>query len=230
MYMKTKAKKTQKRLKKYYKRKTRKYTGMITRPKYDNALTICNTVRQRPMKFKRSILNLSIPQPTSGGPNYYPGRVAVQFNQIPGYTELTGVFAEYRITKVGATIRMTDALTAGLQQPTIYMWKDKLPSDLPSSWTISQVGQFGNLRKYTMSDEHRQVSLVVKPYLLENVLVSGTGGTVYNYGYNRWIPTGYPSASYYAIGYAVENFVDTSVGAINLELDIEVEFECRTQI
>jgi len=134
---------------------------------------------------------------------------SVRLNQMPGFADFTGLFAEYRLNSIQLTIRAdSNTLSVAEQYPTINMVFD--PSSFSSLSGVTAATQYESWRQIVFSITKPQVMTMFKP----NALASGafvpsatTGSMVVSP--TTFFPTTSPDVVMYGIKFITENLATT---------------------
>ena len=213
--------------KRYPKKTYRRYKKVTKRPfanmdpRNDAALTIMNKQRRQVMSFTRS-LSLDFVQQTGSG--YYNDYkfVNCSLSDLPNMTEFQNLFSKYRFKRFDLTIRAPDLSTQGYIQPTVYVWRNK--NTAMSLATITTVQQLPNVYNKQFSDEHRQIALSMKPYMLISAFSGG-----FEQAYDKWIDIAYSTVPYYGFGIFIENLTKLDIAGQLITVDLTVHLECLAE-
>jgi len=214
--------KTGKRARKFPHRLVTEPANPIITTAVDTALTIMNKTNGKPHKFKRSLLDQVLTQPTGTGQQSYSSAFSYNITSFPSSTEFTNLFSSYKITDLIMTIRMVDSPAPGTAFPILYIWKNY--SLAAAGFSKNAMSQIANIHRYQFSEDHRTFSLRIKPYVAETVQ-----GTQYGQmpGSKLWIDSSYLSAAYYGFGMFIDNWVGSGTETVEIAYDVEAYIQCR---
>jgi hypothetical protein len=149
---------------------------------------------------------------------------------VPGYTEFTALYDQYRITKVNLHLWPTNiAVTNSNSGSTIVNLAPRVVTAIDYD-DSTNAGSFNELREYSTAEVHIVTDKVVRTFspAVSTVVYEGVSSSGYAPTWGQWISTNDPSVPHYGMKGAIEATGSSSVdSAYGYRVEAEYFLEFR---